>query len=112
MSKENKYISLLLVIFAIINNSNSKEKNYFYKCGVYDENIAPIKAVGIPRNEDDLSFNRRLDSDGFKDLKIYIDLENLKSEIKQNNLTHYQELYINSMNKAVRALEKLLKIKQ
>ena len=112
MSKENKYISLLLVIFAIINNSNSKEKNYFYKCGVYDENIAPIKAVGIPRNEDDPSFNRRLDSDGFKDLKIYIDLENLKSEIKQNNLTHYQELYINSMNKAVRALEKLLKIKQ
>ena len=113
MSKKIYFYFFLLILIEsfLIQGSFCSEKKYFHKCGVYEDNVIPSVHEEIPFNEKDSSFKRRMDSDGFKDFKIYLDLANLDIEIEQNNLTHYRDIYINSMNKAAKTLEKLIRVK-
>ena len=105
-----KIFLFFFYIFIFLNNSLCQEKKYFPKCGVYEYDATPIVLEGIPINKNDPSPKRGLDSENFKDFKIYLDLENLDYEIEQNNLTQYRELYVSSMMKAINTLQKLLKV--
>ena len=109
---QNNYNAFLFIFFVLtlISNSICQEKTYFPKCGVYDDKVAPKVLEGIPLNKNDPSYKRNLDSDNFKDFKIHMDLENLDYEIEQNNLTHYRDIYVSSIMKAINTLEKLLKV--
>ena len=72
--------------------------------------IKPIPIKGIAPDKDD---NRRLDNeDEYKDFNIYLDLINIKNDIKIFHLEAYESLFIDSLNKAVETLESLLKIKK
>ena len=105
-----KIFLFFFYIFIFLNNSLCQEKKYFPKCGVYEYDATPIVLKEIPINKNDPSPKRGLDSENFKDFKIYLDLENLDYEIEQNNLTQYRELYVSSMMKAINTLQKLLKV--
>ena len=95
MSKNNYYLFLFIFfILTLISYSTCQKKTYFPKCGVYDDNVVPIAAKGIPIDKNDDSLKRKLDSEGFKDFKIYMDLENLDYEVEQNNLTHLRDILI------------------
>ena len=98
-------ILLTLLIFQII---NCKENREFYRCGVDDEEIIPLPATDIVKEKD----NRRLDDGDFGDFNIYLDLINIKKDIIKFHLEEYQELFIDSLNKAVETLESLLKVKK
>ena len=112
MSKNNYNVFLFIFyILTLIYYSTCQETTYFPKCGVYDDNVAPKVVKGIPIDKNDASLKRKLDSEGFKDFKIYMDLENLDYEVEQNNLTHLRDMYVNAIVKAINTLEKLLKVK-
>ena len=91
-------------IFQII---NCLEKRYFYRCGVDDEEVKPIPATNYVTTEKD---KRRLGDGEFKDFKIYLDLINVKNDIVKYHLEEYETLFINSLKKAVKTLESLLKV--
>ena len=109
--KTYKIFLFIFYIFSFINYSISEEKQYFPKCGVYEEKFTPIVLKGIPLSKNSSSIKRGLDSEKyFKDFNIYLDLKNLDIEIEQNNLNKYREIYISSMTKAINTLTKLLKV--
>ena len=114
---EKKYFLFILNLFFIINKINSEEKRNFYKCGVNEFERIPKSAKiakKIDTNSSLFTSRRRLDnidSEGFKKFNIYLDLFNIKDDIKKYNLTNYQELFINSLNKAVETLKSLLRVK-
>jgi hypothetical protein len=62
-------------------------------------------------DQNDTLYKRRLDSDGFKNLNIYFDSTNLEKEMEIYNLTQYKDLFLSSINKAIRTLESLFKRK-
>ena len=53
----------------------------------------------------------KLDSEGFKDLSIYLDLVNTKKEIINYGLEKSKNIFITEMKKAVNILQSQLKIK-
>ena len=104
--KASKIIILALSIIQIIHCQENRE---FYRCGVDDEEIIPLPATNIVPMEKD---NRRLDDGDFGDFNIYLDLINIKNDIIKYHLEDYQDLFIDSLNKAVETLESLLKVKK
>jgi len=105
--KTRKILLLIIFVFQVI---NCEEKQVFYRCGVNDEHIKPIPIKNIVPVKDD---DRRLDTvDEFKDFNIYLDLINIKNDIKLFHLEAYESLFIESLNKAVETLESLLKVKK
>ena len=106
--KAIKVLLLVLSLFQIIHCQETEEKKYFYRCGADDNDIKPIPLTNtVPVKED----KRRLNAGEFKDFKIYLDLINIKNDIKKFHLEEYEELFIESLNKAVETLESLLQIK-
>ena len=103
--KSTKIVLLVLFIFHMI---KAQERKEFYRCGVDDELFKPKPASNFVPIESD---KRRLDDGEFKDFNIYLDLINIKKDIKQFNLEEYEDLFIDSLNKAVETLESLLKVK-
>ena len=102
------YISLLISFFQII--KISKQNQTFFKCGANDEKIAPIIATNYIEIDED---KRKLDDDNnFKNFHIYLDLVNIKQDIIKYHLEKNEQLIINSLTKAVNALESLLKVKK
>ena len=111
-----KSINLILFLFLLtvkINHIASQKKNINYKCGVdkyFYNNMIGIDPEPIdPRSP---LYRRRLkevDEDGFKNFYIYVDMTNLKKDIESYNLQSYEDCFINSINKAVETLQKLLK---
>ena len=93
----------------------TEEQNKIYKCGVGQYKIDPPEFGNeIPINYSSPLYRRRLqnlDSDGFKKFNIYLDLENLKEEIKLYNLTDYGNIIISCMEKAANILMSLLRVK-
>ena len=79
-----------------------------FQCG--DDNIEPIR---VPDNNiQEISDNNiLLDSDGFKEYKIYLDLENFNHEAEQYGLTDKLYMFQSGMQSAVRILKTLLKVK-
>ena len=85
----------------------------FFRCGVDDEHIPVIRAknyVEIDQNHP--AYKRKLDGDEYKDFHIYLDLANIESEITKFGLEKYKTMYIESLKKAVKTLESLLKVKK
>ena len=80
-------------------HNNNEEKNPL-------PNII-IKRKGIRK--------RRIQNDSpsseFKDFNIFLDLENIKKDITNNNLQSKMNVFITSMQKAVNTLQTLLKVK-
>ena len=109
--KQMQATKILLLVLSFIPNihcQENKEKKFFYRCGVDDQEIKTIPVSSTVSVNDD---NRRLNTGEFKDFKIYLDLINIKNDIKKFHLEEYEDLFIDSMNKAVETLESLLQVK-
>ena len=99
-------INIFFLFFLPINTS--KNNSIFFKCGVDERQAKPLPATNmIPIKND----KRKLDSDGFKDFNIYLDLKNIKIGINRYNLQAYEDLFITSLNKVVNTLQTLLRVK-
>ena len=96
----------MIFIFQII---ICQSKKIFYRCGVDDKNQTIFPATNYRSIEKD---KRHLNGEEFKYFKIYLDLVNIKNDIKKFHLEKYEDLFIKSLNKAVETLESLLKVKR
>ena len=103
-----KAINFLLFLLCTLGIKSNPKEHYFYRCGIDDIKIKPISVRQvIPKDED----KRRLNNEEFKDFHIYLDIINIKNDLIKYNLTQYEKLFIDSMNKAVKTLETLLKVR-
>ena len=102
-----------LIINCFFNPIYCDTKQPIFKCiyNDYDEKH-PLSYVVIKNNETE-KIKRKTDSDSsdFKDFNIYLDLENIKNDIKNNGLEKNMNFFISSMEKAVNTLQTLLKVK-
>ena len=98
----------ILIRYAIPN----KNETISFKCGVDSEKTSyDFLYISQINNSIYHIDERRLDSEGFKKFNIHIDTYNLEEEMKQYNLTHYHNIFIEAMAKAKETLESLLKVK-
>ena len=107
-----KIYFFLFIYFTII---NVYSKVVRYRCGADDDYVPSLPATIIDKiDKNDPTYKRRIESEEeeFKDFNIYLDLVNIKNDIKKFGLEQYEDLYINSMNKAIKTLESLLKVKK
>ena len=102
-----KLIKFYFIIFSLYSLANIIYCQENYRCGADDLEIKPKADEGIPPK----LLRNKLDSEEFKDFKIYFDPTNLVKDLKKYNLTHYQNLFIDSIQKVIETLQKLLKIK-
>jgi len=114
--KGMKYIIYLFLTFLFKYKIRAEDNRYTeYRCGADEEKFAPITSNrGIPIDPNKKTYRRRMDeidNDGFKKLNMYIDFENLKEQIKENDLENYQELLFSSLLTANETLAKLFKVK-
>ena len=105
--KFNIFLSVLLLMGRLC---FCQEKEILYRCGTDDLEFKPIIEKGIPLNNAQL-LKRKLDSDGFKEFKIYFDPTNLHKDLIKYNITQYENLFLNSIQKVIETLQKLLRIK-
>ena len=104
---ELKIIFLILIYF--LQKINNQENHYFFRCGVDDKNQTMLPVPNYyPINGE----KRKLNDGDFKDFNIYLDLLNIKYDIKKFHLEEYEDLFITSLNKVVKTLESLLKVKR
>ena len=79
-----------------------------FKCGVNTiKSIPKIATNKSPLNKRILDNN----SNTFKDFNIYLDLNNFDYEINLYNLTDKRELFVLGMQKAIKTIQTLLKVK-
>ena len=105
--KTNNFISFLIIyIFQLIYCQNNK---ILYRCGADDDKTKPLPMTNFIKIKKD---KRNLNDGEFKDFHIYLDLINIKNDIKKYNLEKYEELFIDSLNKGVETLESLLQVKK
>ena len=97
------YLLLIILISTIF---NSLPRQPLYKCEHKSEEILPSKVSTHTHNE-----KRRIESDEFREFHIYLDLENIKKDIRLLELTDNEDFFISSMNKSVEILQSLLNIK-
>ena len=114
--KDMKYIIYLFLSFLIIYKIRAEDNKYIeYRCGADDEKFVPIVSNReMPIDHNSNIYRRRmdeLDSDGFKNLNMYIDFENLEFQIKENDIENYRDLIISSLLTANETLGKLFKVK-
>ena len=116
--KAIKKAIFLLNFYLLINIINCHFKQQpLYKCehNIEEEQNPLPNLVIETSNKEKEEHKRRIDSqvdtDGFKEFNIYLDLENIKYDIERFGLTAYKEFFISSMEKAVSALKTLLKVK-
>ena len=109
LSKIKNYKLLFFILFfTMISFAHSQDTEY--RCGIYEDHIPEIPAKYYIEKEP--TNKRRADSEEFNDFHIYLDLFNLKNDIKTFDKQHYEKLYIDSMLKAIEILEALLKVKK
>ena len=109
-----KIILILQYMILMIYGLPSKKETISYKCGVdSDQTFSEFLYVTPINNINYHIDDRRLDNDdGFKNFNIYLDTYNLEEEMKEYNLSHYSNLFIDSMKKAIETLESLLRVKK
>ena len=108
-----KILQYLIIISIFIRKiKNDENKNHaFYRCGVDDYKTEPLPAKNIFKiNKDKRNLNN--EENDFKDFHIYLDLININNDIVKYHLEQYEELFIDSLNKVVKTLETLLKVKK
>ena len=102
---------LFCLSFVICSKLNKKTKHLF-RCNPDKIEPMPIPlkyAKPLPKN---LKDKRALDGDGFKDFKIYLDLENFNHEANTYGIDdNRKNIFIQGMQNAVATLEKLLRVK-
>ena len=115
MKSPTKLVLLFSLIFLSIINCEFNQP--LFKChhdNELDSNPLPnviAKLSSKQKEEQRRRIEVETDSDGFRDINIYLDLENIKYGITQNGLEDYQDTIISSMEKAVSTLKTLLKVK-
>ena len=115
--KTIKNIATIFFVIYIVNIINCHQRPPHFKCvhNIEDEKNTLPNIVIEKSNKEKEDYKRRMDnevdSQGFKDFHIYIDLLNIKKEIKKYQLSDYEDLLISSMQKAVSTLQSLLKVK-
>ena len=100
---------MFLLIIYLIKIILLQDKQVLYRCNVDDNYITPKPAknfIPIPKDK------RRLNDGDFGDFHIYLDIINIKNDIIKYHLEQYEDLFINSLNKVVKTLETLLKVKK
>ena len=100
---------MFLLIIYLIKIIKLQDKQVLYRCNVDDDHITPIPAknfIFIPKDK------RRLHDGDFGDFHIYLDIINIKNDIIKYHLEQYEDLFINSLNKVVKTLETILKVKK
>ena len=100
----------LSVLFLLGRLCFCQENEVLYRCGADDLEFKPIVDEGIPLNNSQL-LKRKLDSEGFKEFKIYFDPTNLRKKMIQYNITQYENIFFDSIQKVIETLQKLLRIK-
>ena len=103
----------ILCFVAIFCNQALDNSSTLYQCG--KDNFKPISASLndiVPLNKDNMKSKRGLDSDGFKDFNIFLDLNNFDDEIKKYKLTDKRDIFVKGMEKAIKTLQSLLKVKR
>lgn len=104
------FILYLTIIFC---NQTENNQNNMLRCGNDKFKPIPVPLNSVaPLNKKNLKYKRTLDSDGFKEFNIFLDLKNFDDEIKKYNLENKRELYVKGMQKAIKTLQSLLKIKE
>ena len=112
--KSKLNIVLLFNVIFLFNLINCHQQPRLFKCvhSNEDENKPiHIKGIELTDKQKEEQKRRMADSDGFKEFNIYLDLENIKYEIKKLHLEAHEEFYINSMQKAVSLLKSILRVK-
>ena len=89
--------------------ANTEENHFLYRCGVDDIEKVSIPIKLISHKGDD---KRKLNNGQFGDFHIYLDLEDIKNTLNKYYSVEYEDILINSMNKAVKTLESLLKVRK
>ena len=106
------FLKVILFISIIIFIENKAMK---YRCGTNDLKIKPkVIKPKFPVNKENPSYKRKLDDvdeDGFKKFNIYVDKYNIKKEIARNYLEDYQDLILESLDKAANTLQNLLRVR-
>ena len=111
MIKKIFFILLFLLCFAKCEQNDPNFK-YEFRCGAdSDKTFSKFMDATSVNDSNSHYRDRRLDSDGFKDFHIYLDTYNLEEEMIKYNMTHYRDFLIDSMTKAIKTLESLLKVK-
>ena len=104
-----KSIKVLIIILFCFQLKLCKNDIILHRCGVDDENYTTIPAKNYTLIEKD---DRKLSDEEFKDFNIYLDLINIKNDIYKFNLTQYENLFIDSLEKAVETIQALLKVRK
>ena len=112
LKKKNCFLYLILYLSIIFFNKAEDDSYSIYRCGEDDfkqiplspDNIAPLKNNGK-------KLKRLIDSDGFKDFNIYLDLLNFDDEVEKYKLQDKKDLFVTGMQKAIKTLQSLLKVK-
>ena len=114
---KTKILILFFLIYfsAILGSKDIKNDFISYECGADRINLNPKPATLMTKiDERSPEYQRRLetiDEDGFKNFSIHLDLYNFEDEIIKYKLNNIRELFINGMNKAIKTLTSLLKVK-
>ena len=105
-------IYYILFLALILCEPATENSNTRFKCG--KDNFKPIQLplnAVVPSKKSNLKYRRTLDSDGFKDFNIFLDLNNFDDEVKKYNLTEKRNFFVEGMQKAIKTLQSLLKVK-
>ena len=112
---KSKKILLAILIITLVNCHKFKQS--LFKCehnNEEDKNLLPNRVIEVSDQEKE-KHKRRIesetDADGFKNFNIYVDLENIKNDIKNLGLEDNEDFFISSIQNAVNALTSLLKVK-
>ena len=108
-----KLIIFLFLISLIICEKNQRKHKPVFKCSPDTKKPILISSQNIlPIDKKTLKNKRTLDSDGFKEFNIFLDLENFNHEAEQYNINeNTKQIFINGMNKAVQTIKSLLRVK-
>ena len=111
-----KIILYLLFFFSsIIISEQSIQNEFIFKCGADNEEDPTLVNDPKPINEESPEYRNvyeNLDENGFKELKIWLDLENFNDEVDQYHIDNdVKQLFIYGLEKAKTTLEALLKVK-
>ena len=101
---------LFSLIFCI---KYSEKKRAKFKCKFGKNKISPKPATLVLPNKkkDNMKIFATSNTEKFKDFNIFLDLVNFDEQIQSYHKTKYRQLFLNGMERAVKTLQSLLKVK-